>query len=494
MSFVIGCDLGSQSLKGVLVSPDGLTVAEASAGYEMTFPEPGYAEQDAEAWLVALSEVTRQLVSSAGIVPRDVGAMAVAAQLDGVVPTGRDGSAVGSAVIWMDRRGTEECAELSGTVSADEVFEITGLNLDATHVAPKVMWLRKHDPRVFGESTWFPSPASFVVERLTGVRIIDQTNASSTMLYDVQKRAWSPELLDATGLDPGQFGSLIDSGDVVGTLRPAAARLLGLTPRTKVVAGCGDDHGGCLGAGLVRAGMLCDVVGTAEPIAATASNPVFDSARLVETHDHAAAGLWLIQNPGFVSGGSIRWYSELVGVADAGEFMEIAESASAGAAGALFLPCLGGATAPVWDDRARGVFCGLALSHDRSHLARAVLEGCAFAFRDITDRLVALGVVVDDEVRVVGGGSRARVWCQIKADVAGRPLRLVASQHATALGAALLAAVAEHDFTALIEAADVMVQAGELYEPEPAARAVYEDAYGRYREAFAANQSIGWSH
>jgi xylulokinase len=493
MAFVIGCDLGSQSLKGVLVSPDGLTVAEASAEYQMAFPKPGYAEQDSEAWLPALSSVTRTLLSQGGVTPEEVGTLGLAAQLDSCVPVGGDGAALGPAVIWMDRRAAGECAILLEGLSSEAVFEITGLNLDAAHVAPKVMWLRRHDPNVFASCSWFPSAASFVVERLTGERVIDQTNASSTMLYDVRTRDWSPRLLDATGLDADQFGSIADSGEIVGHLTTRAARSLSLSERTKVVAGCGDDHGGCLGAGLIRPGMICDVVGTAEPIAATFAAPIFDLQRLVETHDHAAGGLWLIQNPGFVSGGSVRWYSELIGAPDPTQFVGLAEAAPAGAGGVVFLPCLGGATAPVWDDRARGAFCGLTLAHDRTHLARAVLEGCAFAFRDITDRLVDMGIPEAEEVRVVGGGSRSGAWCQIKADVIGRPLRAVANQHATAVGAAMLAGVAEGEFGSLIEAADALVALGEIYEPQSELRSVYDEQFGRYRESFAGLQPIRWS-
>ncbi|HYM66020.1 MAG TPA: FGGY family carbohydrate kinase [Patescibacteria group bacterium] len=491
MGFVIGCDVGSQSLKGVLVSPDGLTVAEASAEYPMSFPEPGHAEQDAEAWLIALASVIQRLVQDAALTAKDIGTLGLAAQLDGFVPVGTGGATLGPAVIWMDRRAADECALLSETVASALVFEITGLNLDASHVAPKVMWLRRHNPRLFAACSWFPSPASFVVERLTGNRIIDRTNASSTMLYDVRANAWSDRLFEATGLDAGHFGRITDSGEVVGRLTESAAAMLGLTPSTKVIAGCGDDHGGSLGAGLVHAGMIGDVVGTAEPVTATFANPVFDSSRLVETHAHAAADLWLIENPGFVSGGSIRWFSELTGVADPIEFARLAEAAPAGAKGVLFLPCLGGATAPVWDDRARGAFCGLTLGHDRSDLARAVLEGCSFAFRDITDRLVELGVPAGEAARVVGGGSRSQVWCQIKADVTGRPLRAVATQHATAIGAAMMAAVAEGEFSSLAEAAGPLVSLGESFEPRPELRSVYDDAYGRYRESFAALQAVG---
>jgi xylulokinase len=492
MSFVIGCDVGSQSLKGVLVSPEGATVTEASADYPMSFPKPGHAEQDPEAWLLALAGVSRQLIAQSGITPGEVGALGLAAQLDGVVPAGADGASLGPAVIWMDRRAAAECALLSETLSSQLVFETTGLNLDASHVAPKVMWLRRHAPELYARCSWFPSPASFVVERLTGARVIDRTNASSTMLYDVRAEAWSQRLLEATGLDARHFGRIVDSGEIVGTLTRDAAARLGLTTATKVVAGCGDDHGGSLGAGLVEPGMIGDVVGTAEPITATFAAPVFDSTRLVETHAHAAAGLWLIENPGFVSGGSIRWFSELTGVPDPVQFAQVAEGSPAGARGVLFLPCLGGATAPVWDDRARGAFCGLTLGHDRADLARAVLEGCAYAFRDITDRLVELGVPADQEARVVGGGSRNRLWCQIKADVTGRPLRAVATRHATASGAAMLAAVAVGAFDSLTAAAGALVELGDVFEPRGKLASVYAEGYGRYRASFAALQAIGW--
>jgi xylulokinase len=372
------------------------------------------------------------------------------------------------------------------------VFQITGLNLDASHVAPKVMWFRGHEPELFASSKWFPAPTSFMVEHLTGERVVDRTNASSTMLYDVQSRQWSGRLLEATGLQAAHFGRIADSGEVVGTLTQQAAADLGLTAETRVIAGCGDDHGGSLGAGLVRAGMVCDVVGTAEPITATSSTPLLDSTRLVETHEHAAPGLWLVENPGFVSGGSVRWCSDLIGVTDPDDFEALALTAPAGAGGVVFLPGLGGATAPVWDDRARGAFSGLTLGHDRSHLARAVLEGCSFAFRDITDRLVELDIPTEEEVRVVGGGGRSKLWCQIKADVTGRPLRAVATRHATALGAGLLAAVAAAQYKSLSEAAGVLVQLAKVYEPRTELRPLYDEQYARYRQAFAALQPIGW--
>jgi xylulokinase len=480
---VIGCDLGSQSLKGVATGPDGAVLATADATYDLRYPKPGFVEQDPGDWMTALEAVVRALLRDADLDPAQVGTLAIAAQLDGLVPTDRRGCAVSPAILWMDRRALAQCRELGDRTEPARVFDITGLNLDAAHVAPKAMWLRDHEPDAFQRASWLPSPGSHIIERLTGERVLDPTNASSTMLYDLAAHDWSGELLAASGLEPRMFGRVVPSSEVVGELLPAAAERLGLSTDTRVAAGCGDDHAGCLGAGLVGDEVVGDVVGTAEPIGATTRSAIRDPERLVETHFHAPDGLWLVQNPGFVSGGSIRWCCELLGIARADEFFELAASAPPGADGVLFLPCLGGATTPAWNDAARGAFSGLSLSHGPAHIARAVVEGCVFAFRDVVDQIGSLGIATD-EVRVVGGGARSAFWCQLKADVSGRTLRCVRGDHATAQGAAMLAGVANGNFASLSDAAEVVVQVDQAIRPRPELRALYDDAYQRYRDLY----------
>jgi xylulokinase len=232
-------------------------------------------------------------------------------------------------------------------------------------------------------------------------------------------------------------------------------------------------------------GVVCDITGTAEPVAAATDRPVFDDHRLVETHAHADPRAWLIENPGFVSGGSTRW---LAGILDTTQdsLPSLAAEAPAGSDGLRFVPALSGSMTPRWNEHARGVFSGLALSHGRAHLARAVLEGCTFALRDIVDRLAALGLA-GDEVRVVGGGARSPFWLQLKADVTGRTVRVVEAAEATAVGAAMLAAVGAGLMDGLDEAAAAMVRlAARSFEPDPALRAVYDDAYAAYRDLFDA--------
>ncbi len=318
--------------------------------------------------------------------------------------------------------------------------------------------------------------------------MLDHANASSTLLYDVTERTWSARMLEATALDADRLGSIEAAATVVGAVRPGAAAAIGLTTGTRVVVGTGDEHGASLGAGGIRPGIVIDITGTAEPVAVAATEPVIDETGLVETHGHADPRVWLVENPGFVSGGSVRWFQDLFGggITVAELDAEAAAGTAPGADGVTFLPTLSGATTPRWNDRARGVFAGLSLNHGRAHLYRSVLEGCTFAVRDIIDRLDAMGLGAD-EIRVVGGGARSALWLQMKADVTGRTVRVLTTDESTALGAAMLAGVGAGTFDGLDDAVDRLTTLGPVaYEPDPATTEAYAEAYGRYRELFDA--------
>ncbi|GAA0993774.1 xylulokinase [Acrocarpospora macrocephala] len=490
MSYVMGVDVGSQSVKGVLLDPDGRQVAAGGHGYPMSHPAAGWAEQDPLDWYGGLAEVSRRLVKTAGIRPGEVGHLCLASQVDGVVVTEADLTPRRPAIIWLDCRATAEAAELAERVGADRIFAITGLNADALHVAPKIAWLRRHEPEVLRLASALLPVGGWLLAKLTGVLAQDPANASSTMLFDVTSGNWSDELLAAMSLDPALLGAVRPSTEVAGTLTATAAGDLGLSTGCRVLVGTGDEHAASVGAGAVRPGIVADVAGTAEPVTVTARTPVFDPTRLVETHAHALPGLLLVENPGFVSGGCTLWLAGTILGLDQGTLIGRASTVPAGSDGALFLPTLSGATTPVWDDRMRGVFAGLSMNHGPAHLARAVIEGCVYALRDIVDRLGELGLLTaDSEIRVVGGGARSALWLQIKADVLNRPVRAVRRLDGAASGAALLAGLTAGTFDSVEDAVERGVDLDpQPYLPDPHRAEIYTHGHAAYRRLFYATR------
>ena len=212
MAHVIGCDVGSQSLKGVLVDTEGANVADASASYELSFPQPGWAEQDPDDWLRALRAVVSALLERGGIAAADVGALGLASQVDGVVAVNARGHHLRPTIVWMDRRAEAQCRALGERIPAQRIFDITGLNLDSSHVAPEILWLRDKEPEAYRDASAFLLPGSYLVYRLTGEMVVDYSIASSTMLYDVQNRGWSKEMLAVTGIDEALLGR-VDAAD-----------------------------------------------------------------------------------------------------------------------------------------------------------------------------------------------------------------------------------------------------------------------------------------
>ena len=388
--------------------------------------------------------------------------------------------ALGPAPIWMDRRAAAELSAAEVHIDRDRIRAISGANPDPSHGAPKIAWLRDH----LGEPPdGYLLPASWMVAQLTGVRTVDPANASCLLLLDLERVAWSPELLAAFGVDAATLPAIRPATDIVGPLLGGFADAWNL-PACPVVVGTGDEHAACVAAGILRAGPIGDIAGTAEAVAASASTPVRDRDGLVETHAHVPAGRWLVEHPGFVSAGSVRWLAEdILGIAQT-EIGRLGADAPAGAGGVAFLPALGGAMTPRWAPDVLGAFSGLSVGHDRRHLARALLEGCSYAVRDVVERLAELGLG-GGAIRVVGGGARDRTWLRIKADVTGRPIERLAEPEATALGAALLAATGIGWFADLDAASAATLRLDpEVLEPDPAHRSVYDDGWVAHRERF----------
>lgn len=484
MSFSIGCDVGSQSLKAVVLSPSGEILATAGAPYEMIHKHSGWADQDPAGYVKALCAAVREAMATAGIQPGDVTVLGLASQVDGVVPIDKNLQPLRDAIIWLDRRASDEAEFLRQSMGVKDTFTRTGLNIDASHTGPKIMWLATHEPEVFSRAVSMPSVGGYLLAWMTGVIAQDHANASSTLFYDVSTRGYSPEMLAAAGVDPDLMPAVRNADEIVGTLRPDAAAMLGLSTKCRVIVGTGDEHGACVGAGGITRDLVIDIAGTAEPVCVGSDRALIDETGLVETHAHAVRDFYLIENPGFVSGGNTLWLAEVLGCTQ-GRIFELAGTSVPGARGVRFIPALSGAMAPRWNDLMRGSFYGLGMNHGPADLARAVIEGNAFAFTDIVRRLRAMGL--GGRIRIVGGGRRSEFSLVTKATLTGCAVDRVTTEETTAVGGAMLAAVGAGIFASVAECVDAVVQvAPDPIEPDPAMQDVLESAYCDYRKLYDA--------
>jgi xylulokinase len=470
-------DIGTQGLKAVVADEQLNILGEAAESYSVSYPRPGWAEQNPALWEAAMPRVISAALEKAGASPRDVRAAGVAGQLDGCIAVGKDGRPLSTCLIWMDRR-----AALPPSIpDAAALRKITGVNPDPGHMAAKIKWLIENSPVCRGAAR-FHQPVSYIVSRLTGRHVFDCGLASTTMLYSLENHDYDPALLSAFGIDRERLPDIAEAAEAAGNLTAEGAKLTGLPEGITVAVGTGDDFSSPLGAGMAAPGTVACVLGTAEVVGALDLYPKIDAEGLVETHGYAG-GVFFIENPGWLSGGALTWLIKTLGLNDVRELDQLAADVSPGADGLTFIPALSGAMAPEWIAAARGCFYGLTPAHGAGHLARAVLEGCAFAMRDVVERLRTLRVSTDSML-LVGGGAKSDVWMRMRADVSGIPVVRARRVDTSPLGAAMLAAVASGIQTDINTCAALVEDHSDPIEPAALNRQAYDNAYGAYRRLF----------
>jgi xylulokinase len=499
--YIVGCDVGSQGTNVALYAADGTLVASSYQAYDLSFPFPGAAEQDPDDWAPAIVAGVRDVLKAVPEGPSAVKGISFGSQLDGMVVSDVAGRALRPAMIWMDRRAEAQAARVAERIPPDEFYRSVGANLDSSHAVFKALWVRDEEPDIWAKAAWLMSPGTYVLREVAGPIAVDYSNASSLALLDPRSRKWSSEVLAAVEIPESMLPELGAGTAPVGTVTSAFADASGLDRSTIVAIGCGDEMAATLGAGVFAPGEVCDVVGTAEPVCAASAVPREDPTMLVECHPHADPDVWLLENPGFVSGGNLRWWrdqfapiergAEAEGLGDAYDLLSReAERIEPGAEGVVFLPAMQGAMAPEWNGAARGVFFGLTLAHTRAHMTRALLEGSAFGLRDILDAMRGAGLDVR-RLTIVGGGAKGPLWRQIKADVTGLPVRVPLTVETTATGAAILAAVASGTHDGIADAVRAFVGfQPEEHEPNPERQQAYDEAYRRYRDVYFALRPV----
>jgi xylulokinase len=470
-------------------------VATSYAAHALSYPRAGWAEQDPGEWMRALVATLSEVRAACS--GRGIAALSFGSQLDGVVAADADGEPLRPALIWCDRRAGAECAEVVARVDEERLRELTGCNVDPGHIAPKILWLARHEPEVHGAAAVFACPGSWVAWRASGELAVDPSNGSSTGLLDPRAREWSGDACAAYEVDEARLPRVARADAVLGPVLPWLREATGLGEETLVVLGAGDEMAATLGAGVVEPGVVCDVLGTAEPVCAVVGEPAYDASGLVELHPHADPETWLLENPGWLSGGAYRWFRDELGSpemlratesgADVYDLLdELAEGAPPGSEGVSWMPALAGAMAPEWNADARAGWFGVTAAHGRAHLARALLEGNALALRDVIEAIAAAGHA-PREVVCVGGGAKGRLLCELRAHVTGLPVSVPDDVETTARGAAMLAAAGAGLHRSVAEAGVAMAcPRGEPVQPDPELRGVYDELHRRHRRLYDA--------
>jgi len=495
----IGIDLGTSGVKTLALSSSGDIHASANASYELHHPHPGWSEQDPRDWWTGVRSAISDLLSDLERPASEVRGLALSGQMHGAVLLDENGEVLRPAILWNDTRNDEECEEMLEQFGERRLIELTGNTALEGFTAPKLLWIRKHEPDVFEQIDTVLLPKDYIVYRLTGRRVTEASDAAGTILYDVEEQTWSDTVLRELDLSPDLLPEVGQSTDPVGTLKPEVAADLGLPEKTVVAGGGADNACSAAGNGIVRPGQALVSIGTSGVVLAHSDAPRRDFEGGLHLFNHSKPDAWYLMGVMLSATGSLNWFTEEFAPAEQEEaassdrtvfelLEERARDIAPGSDGLVFLPYLNGERTPHRDADARGVFFGINPTHTRHHFYRAVIEGVSYGLRDSFELIRHADVPIDN-VRVTGGGSRSPLWCRILAGVLDRPVTRMTIQEGPAFGAAMIAGVAEGTFDSLESTADRFVETADAVEPTPDWTERYDEMHALFQELYPALES-----
>jgi xylulokinase len=521
---LLGIDVGTGGTRAVVVDEAGALVASATAEHApFASPRTGWAEQDPRDWWRATAESVRAALAKAEVSGDRIACVGFSGQMHGSVLLDRGGEVLRPALIWCDQRTDSQCRSITERVGAARLVELTSNPALTGFTLPKLLWVREHEPELWARVRTVLLPKDYARFRLTGERATDVADASGTLLFDVASRRWSEAMLDAALIDRSLLPAAFESPEITGRVNAEGAAATGLRAGTPVVAGAGDQAAGAVGMGIVRAGAVSATIGTSGVVFAATSRPALDLGGRVHTFCHAVPGRWHVMGVTQAAGLSLRWFRERFGVSRDGEhtdggaalaqgdatahaesddaahieesrdpydlLCEEAAAAPPGSDGVLWAPYLMGERTPHLDPRARAALVGLAASHTRAHVVRAILEGVAFSLRDTLTIFEEMRVPVET-IRLGGGGARSSLWRQIQADVYGRAVEILAAEEGAAYGAALLAGVGVGVWPSVEEACARAVRVAARVEPDADTSALLNKGYASFRALYPALRAV----
>lgn len=483
----IGIDLGTSAVKLLLVEDSGQVVKSVSRDYPLEFPQPGWSQQNPEDWWNAILDGLSELLL--GINRVKIAGIGVAGQMHGLVALDKTGNALRPAILWNDGRTAKETVYLNEEIGKEFLLEHTGNIAFAGFTAPKLLWMKEHEPELFAKIDKVLLPKDYVNHKLTGKFTSDYSDAAGTLLLDVKNKRWSREMLEICGLKEAQMPALHESYDVIGTLLPEIATILNLSEEITVVAGAGDNAAAAIGTGCLHEGQCNLSLGTSGTVFLPCEEFRMDPVKATHAFNHAA-GNYHLMGCMLSAASSLKWWVEDICKSTDYDILQAEISAeNLGKNYVFFLPYLMGERAPHNDPLARGTFVGMTMDTTQADMTQAVLEGVAFAFRDMVESARALGITVD-RCTLCGGGAKSDIWKTILASALNVRLDLLEEEQGPGLGGAMLSAYGRGAYASLRDAAEKNVHMAGSISPTAELVSRYEVKYQTFQKLYPAMKEI----
>ena len=484
---LLGIDVSTTSVKALLVDNNGEIVKSSTSPLTLSNPRPLWSEQNPEDWWqAAVTSITNVVDDS-----DDIAAIGLTGQMHGLVLLDEDGEVLRPAILWNDQRCAEECDEIRSRLGKERLIQISGNDALTGFTAPKILWLARREPEVYARARHVLLPKDYLRYKLTHDYAMDKADGSGTLLFDLEQRDWSSEIVNALGIPAAWLPPTFEGSEITGRVTREAAAVTGLKESTPVVAGGGDQSAQAVGVGAIRPGVFAVTMGTSGVVFAATESALIEAEGRLHAFCHAVPDRWHLMGVMLSAAGSLQWYRDaLYPNVSFEELVSEAANLTAGSDGLLFLPYLCGERTPHPDPLARGAWVGLTNRHTRAHLTRAVLEGVAFGLKDIFSLMQSVGMREIEQVRVSGGGAKSTVWRQILADVLESELVTVNTTEGAAYGAALLAGVAAGVWPDVDVACAQTIRVSDRIIPNAANISRYAEMYRQYQSLYPALRPI----
>lgn len=494
MAYFMGIDVGTSSVKSLVMDEQGREICAAARKYDVLQPKLNFAEQNPEEIWQATCETLRELSARYPQVIENLDAISYSGQMHGLLLLDGAQQPVGNMIIWQDRRSLDQVQRIYDLVPAAEFNRITLNQLSPGYLVTSLMWVQQHDPAAYDRAALFLLPKDYVRYRMCGTLGTDMTDASSTVIFDTARKCWPWALIDRLGLRRELFPSLHESWEMAGEITAACAAETGLRAGTPVTYGGGDTLMHEIGTGLIAKDRpWVSNIGTSCQVTCVMDRPLCDPQYRTNTFCCVKEDVWMLMAVGMCGGAAMKWMQRILQVDRFEDMNAMAEQVPPGSDGVLFLPYLSGARCPENDALSRGVYLGLSLDHGRNHLVRSTMEGVVFSLRRNMELLKELTGTEPDRMIASGGGARGRLFLQMQADIFQKPMYVTRSAEQSCIGAATTAAVGAGYFASFEEACRQTVQfLPEAVEPNPETCRRYDAYYAVYREMYAQNQPLFW--